>query len=333
MRAFQVRRYGPPEALEPCDLQDPVPGPGDVVVRVRAIGLNFADCMARAGVYPRVPKPPFVPGMEVAGDVVAVGEGVAEPRPGARVMAVPIFGGHAEKVCLPAMFTQALPGAIGYEEGAAIAVTGLTADHALFTLGRLRLGERVAITAAAGGVGTMAVQMAAGVGARVLAVASTEEKRRLAARLGAQETVGYEEYRAALGEGVDLVVDAVSGALFRPGWRALRPNGRYVLYGFAAAAGARRIRRLKAALDILRMGAVVPFGMVSSCRALLAFNLSLLPQLASQLKERLAALLGLITVGEIKPVIGEVLPFHELPRAHALLQGRQSSGKLVVSVP
>jgi NADPH:quinone reductase-like Zn-dependent oxidoreductase len=266
--------------------------------------------------------------MEVTGEVLAVGDGVAEPRPGARVMAVPIFGGHAEKVCLPAAFTQPLPSSLSFEEGAAIAVTGLTADHALFTLGRLRLGERVAITAAAGGVGTMAVQMAASVGARVLAVASTPAKRSLAASLGAQETASYEEYPAALKDGVDLVLDAVGGAVFRPGWKALRPNGRYVVYGFATAAGPRRIRRL----EMARMGLVTPFGFVSSCRALLGFNLSLLPSLATELRQRLAALLGLITVGEIKPVIGEVLPFSELPRAHALLQGRRSTGKLVITV-
>lgn len=332
MRAFQVRRFGPPENLELRELPDPMPGPGEVVLRVRAIGLNFADCMARQGVYPRVPRPPFVPGMEVTGEVLTAGDGVAEPRPGARVMAVPIFGGHAEKVRVPAAFTHPLPESMSFQDGAALAVAGLTADHALFSLGRLRLGERVVVTAAAGGVGTMAVQMAAGVGARVLAVASTADKRALAARLGAQEAVDYGDYPAALAGGVDLIVDAVGGALFRPGWRALRSDGRYVLYGFATAAGARRVRRLKALLDLVRMGAVLPFGLVSSCRALLGFNLSLLPQLASGLKQRLAALLGLITVGEIKPIVGEVLRFEELPQGHALLQGRRSSGKLVVTV-
>ncbi|HPS78324.1 MAG TPA: aldo/keto reductase, partial [Thermoanaerobaculaceae bacterium] len=98
MRAWQAPRYGGPEVLRLHDLPEPHPGPGEVVVRVRAIGLNFADCMARQGVYPQVPAPPFVPGMEVAGEVTAVGDGVADPRPGARVVAVPIFGGHAEAV-------------------------------------------------------------------------------------------------------------------------------------------------------------------------------------------------------------------------------------------
>lgn len=332
MRAWQVPRYGGAGVLRLCDLPDPHPGPGEVVVQVRAIGLNFADCMARQGVYPQVPQAPFVPGMEVAGEVVAVGEGVADPRPGTRVVAVPIFGGHAEKVRVPARYTYPLPAGLDWHTAAAFAVTGLTANHALFTLGRIRVGERVAITAAAGGVGTMAIQMAVNAGARVLAVASTEDKRALTARLGAHDAVGYEGYRDALASGVDVVMDAVGGRLFKAGWKALRADGRYILYGFATAAGARSIRRLRAGLEILRMGRVSPLPMVSQCRTLAGFNLSLVPHLAGELRERLASILALVTVGELKPVIGAVLPFGELPQAHSLLQGRRSTGKVVVEL-
>ncbi|MGV8039759.1 MAG: zinc-binding alcohol dehydrogenase family protein [Thermoanaerobaculaceae bacterium] len=332
MRGWQAPRYGGPEVLRLCDLPDPHPGPGEVVVQVRAIGLNFADCMARQGVYPKVPQPPFVPGMEVVGEVLAVGDGVADPRPGARVVAVPIFGGHAEKVRVPARYTFQLPPGVDWRTGAALAVTGLTANHALFTLGRIRVSERVAITAAAGGVGTMAIQMAVNAGARVLAVASTPEKQVLATKLGAHDVVGYEDYPAALASGVDVVMDAVGGRLFKPGWRALRADGRYVLYGFATAAGARSIHRLRAGLEILRMGRVSPLPMVSSCRTLAGFNLSLVPHLAGELRERFASILALVTVGELKPVVGAVLPFAELPKAHALLQGRHSTGKVVVEL-
>lgn len=299
---------------------------------MRAIGLNFADCMARLGVYPRVPRPPFVPGMEVAGDIVGVGGGVTGFELGDRVAAVPIFAGHAELVCVNAGFVRALPARLGYVEGAALGVTALTADHGLFTVGRLRRGERVAITAAAGGVGTMAVQMATAAGARVLAVASTPAKRALASQLGAVETVGYEDYRRALADGVDVVLDAVGGSLFRPGWRALRADGRYVLYGFAAAAGARRIRWLHAALELARMSLLAPSALVQPCRTLAGFNLSLVPQLAGQLQERMARLEGQIEAGSLRPIVGSVLPFAELPRAHALLQSRSSVGKVVVEL-
>lgn len=332
MRAWQLSRYGGPEVLRLCTLPDPHPAPGEVVIRVRAIGLNFADCMARQGVYPNVPKPPFVPGMEVAGEVVAVGDGVADPRPGARVVAVPIFGGHAEMIRVPAQYAYQLPASVDWQTGAALAVTGLTANHALFTLGRIRVGERVAITAAAGGVGTMAVQLAVNAGARVLAVASSLDKQALASTLGAHDAVGYDDYRDALASGVDVVMDAVGGRLFKPGWHALRPDGRYILYGFATASGPRSVSRLRAGIELLRMGTIRPFPLVSACRTLAGFNLSLVPHLASELRARLAGLLALITVGELRPVIGHVLPFEQLPRAHELLQSRQSTGKVVVEV-
>ena len=333
MRAWVAPRYGPPAVLRLAELPDPVPGRGEVLVRVRAIGLNLADCAARLGVYPRVPKPPFVPGMEVSGEVVSLGEGVSAPPPGTRVAAVPIFGGHAELVAVRAELLRALPERLDFSSGAAVAVTGLTADHALSTVGRVRAGERVAITAAAGGVGTMAVQIAVHAGARVLAVASTSAKRELAIRLGAHEVASYEGYRAALAPGIDVVVDAVGGKLFRPGWRALKPGGRYVLYGFAAAFGPRRVRYPHAALELLRMGAVLPSAFVQATRTLAGFNLSLVLHLAGELQVRFARLEEALAAGALRPVVGAVFPFAEMRQAHALLQGRSSSGKVVVELP
>jgi NADPH2:quinone reductase len=328
-----VRRYGAADVLKLEEFPDPRPAPGEVVVRVRAIGLNFADCAARHGVYPNVPRPPFIPGMEIAGEIVELGEGVSAPAPGTRVAAVPIFRGHAELVALPATHVRPLPADLGFVEGSAVAVTGLTADHALFTVGRIRHGERVAITAAAGGVGTMAVQLAASSGASVLAVASTPAKRELATSLGAADACGYEGYGSAVHGGVDVVLDSVGGALFRPGWRALRADGRYVLFGFAAGVGARRIRYLHAAVGLARMGVVLPALTVSPCRTLAGFNLSLVPHLTGELQDRFARLEALLSSGTLRPVVGAVFPFRELPAAHALLQGRGSTGKVVVTVP
>ncbi len=332
MRAWVAPRYGPPGVLELRELPDPAPGAGEALVRVRAIGLNFADCAARLGVYPRVPRPPFVPGMEVSGEVAALGAGADAPPVGTPVAAVPIFGGHAELVRVSARFVRPLPAGADAATGAALAVTGLTADHALFTVGRLRAGERVVVTAAAGGVGTMAVQMAAAAGGDVLAVASTAAKRELALAIGAREAVGYEGYRGAVSSGVDLVVDAVGGAPFRPGWRALRPDGRYVLYGFAAALGPGRVRWLRAAWELARMGVLAPSALVRSTRTLAGFNLSLVPHLAEELQARFARIERMLAEGALKPVIGAVLPFERLPEAHALLQSRRSTGKVVVQL-
>lgn len=301
-------------------------------MRVRAIGLNFADCAARMGVYPNVPRPPVVVGMEVAGEVTALGAGVAGPPVGTPVAAVPIFGGHAEQVCVRATHVRPLPQGMSFRDGASLAVTGLTADHALFTVGRVRRGERVVVLAAAGGVGSIAVQLAVHAGARVLAVASTPAKRELAERLGAHESCGYEGYRRALAGGVDVVLDSVGGGVFRPGWRALRPDGRYVLFGFAAAVGPSRVRVLRAGWELVRMGAVLPSLLVSPCRTLAGFNLSLVPHLAAELQERFARLETLLQTGALRPVVGAVVPFDRLPEAHALLQGRHSTGKVVVEI-
>jgi len=332
VRAWLAPRYGPPDILRLTELADPTPRAGELVVRVRAIGLNFADCAARLGVYPRVPRAPLVPGMEVSGEVAALGEGVDGPAVGSPVAAVPIFGGHAELVALRAAAVRALPAGVSFVEGAALAVTGLTADHALFTVGRLRAGERVLVNAAAGGVGTMAVQMAARAGAHIVAVASTQAKRELAVSLGAAETFAYERYRDALAGGVDVVLDSVGGRLFRLGWKALNPDGRYVLFGFAAAIGARRVRYARAALEFLRMGAVFPATLVQPCRTLAGFNLSLVPRLAAELQQRFARLEAMLAAGELRPVIGAVFPFDRLPEAHTLLQGRGSTGKVVVEL-
>ena len=332
MKAWVAPRYGPPAVLRLVAAPDPEPAAGEVIVRVRAIGLNFADCAARMGVYPNVPRPPVVVGMEVTGEVAALGQGVSTPAVGTRVAAVPIFGGHAELVRVPVTHVRPLPAGVGFLEGAALAVTGLTADHALFTVGRLRAGERVAITAAAGGVGTMAVQLAARAGARVLAIASTPAKRELAASLGAHETCSYEEYPREVRDGVDVVLDSVGGRLFRPGWRALRGDGRYVLFGFAAGVGPGGVRWLRAGLELARMGLLLPVTLVSPCRTLAGFNLSLVPQLAAELQARFARLEALVAAGELKPVIGATFPFERLPEAHALLQARGSTGKVVVEV-
>lgn len=333
MQAWVAQRYGGPEVFALRVLPDPQPGPGEVLVRVRAIGLNFADCMARAGVYPKTPKPPFIPGMEVAGEVAALGAGVEDPKVGTPVQAVPIFGGHAEYVVVKESHLRTLPSGLSFVDGASFVVTGLTADHALFTVGRLGAGERVAILAAAGGVGTLAVQLAAKAGAEVLAVASSREKRELAAKLGAQQCVSYEEYPKAVASGIDLVLDSVGGSFFRPGWRHLRPGGRYVLFGFASAVGARRIRYGLAFWQLLRMGVVHPFFMVQPGKTLAGFNLSLLPHLAPHLHARYQVLSQMVGEGLLKIIVGRVFPFHELPQAHAFLQGRGSVGKVVVTVP
>ncbi len=332
MRAWVVPRSGDPGVFELREEPDPVSSPNQVVVRVRAIGLNFADCMARLGVYPNTPRCPFIPGMEVSGEVVAVGDGAAQFATGDRVVAVPVFGGHAELVAVPTTHVAPLPATLSWAEGAALAVTGLTADWALNIVGRARPKERVLVTAAAGGVGSMLVQMARTRGCRALAVASTANKRKLAIELGAEEAtdyVGWPRVADSWG-GLDVVLDSVGGRLTRKAWRRLDSDGRLVLFGFASAAGPKKIRWIHAVREWVAMGAVHPASLVSACRTIAGFNLSLVPGLVNELRSRWEGLVAMVEEGGLRPLIGGTWPFSRLPEAHQALQGRATVGKAVV---
>jgi NADPH:quinone reductase len=334
-RAWFVDRYGGPERLVLRERPDPEPGPGEVLVRVAAIGLNFADLFVRAGVYPRTPKPPFVPGMEVAGAVERVGEGVTELAPGDRVVAVPLFGGHAEKVVCPASRVFRLPEDANLSEAAAVAVAFLTAHHAL-TEAHVRADERVVVTAAAGGVGTALLQLLAARGTRTLALVGSERKIALCRELGAPHVALYASAGAAIdgafGGKTDVVIDAIGGATFRALWRRLAPGGRYVLYGFAAASGRRGVGKLRALRELSAMGLLVPYGVISSCRSLIGFNLSLLPDRTNDLRRAAGELIGLWRSGKLRPVVGPRFPFERLPEAHRALAGRATTGKVVIEI-
>jgi NADPH2:quinone reductase len=334
-RAWFVDRYGGPEQLMLRERADPAPGPREVAIRTAAIGLNFADLFVRAGVYPRTPPAPFVPGMEISGVVEASGAEVAGLLPGARVVAVPIFGGHAERVLCPAARVFPLPDGADLVESAAMPVVFLTAHHAIREA-QVRAGERVVVTAAAGGVGTALLQLLRQQEARVLALAGSEAKLGLCRSLGAEAAAVYDGAPRALRENfdgrADVVIDAVGGQVFRTLWRALAPGGRYVLYGFAAAARPGGLGRLRAVRSLAAMGLFSPYSFVSACRTLIGFNLSLLPDRTGELREAAARILAEWKAGRLRPVLGERFAFERLPDAHRALAGRKTTGKLLVAV-
>ena len=336
-RAWFVDRYGGPEQLQLRTRIDPAPGPGEVLVRTAAIGLNFADLFVRAGAYPRTPKPPFVPGMEISGTVEAVGEGVASLSPGRPVVAVPLFGGHAEKVVVPAARVFPLPDGVDLLEAAAVPVVFLTAWYARERAQvRVAAGERVVVTAAAGGVGTALLQLLAERGAKTVALVGSEAKLALCRELGAAEAGLYDAAEPlidrAFGGRADVVIDAIGGRLFRKLWRRLEAGGRYVLYGFAAASGERGVARLKAVRELLAMGLFSPYGFVQSCRTLIGFNLSLLPDKTGELQHAAQKLFEAWKVGRIRPILGPRFAFERLPDAHRALAGRGTTGKVVITL-
>ena len=190
MKAVRVPRFGGPEVLELASLPDPVPGPGELLLDVRAAALNWSDLLQRDGTYPGGPQPPFLAGQEAAGIVVAHGPGVTGPQPGARVAAITGRGLHASRAVVPAATCFPIPSSLSFEEGAALLVSLLTAGWALARLGRAAAGETAIIHAAGGGLGTTAVQVAKQLGLNVVATASTEDRRARAAALGADVDAG-----------------------------------------------------------------------------------------------------------------------------------------------
>ena len=250
MKAVVLTGNGGPEVLQVQERPDPPVGPGEVRIAVKAAGINFADTMARVGLYPDAPKPPCVLGYEVAGEVESRGRGGrASCKVGDRVMAGTRFGGQAELVTVPADQVLPLPERLSFEQGAAFPVNYGTAYAALIVMGSLREGDRVLIHAAAGGVGIAATQIARNVGAEIFGTASPSKHDAIRAQ-GVAHAIDYrsqdfeaEVMRITGGEGVDLIIDALGPTSFRKDYRLLRPGGRLVMYGAlrgSTKAGGRR---------------------------------------------------------------------------------------------
>lgn len=240
MRALVCNEYGPPEKLVIEERPDPVPGAGEVLVGIKAAGINFPDVLTIAGTYQVKIPPPFVPGSEAAGIVEAVGEGVARVKPGDRVIVTPHGGGFAEKCVVGEKFCLPLPNALDFEQGAGFTVTYATSYHAFRQCTELKPGESVLVLGAAGGVGITAVEIAKALGAKVIAAASSEDKLQFARDAGADETINYSQVslRDAVkeltgGKGVDVVYDPVGGELGQMALRSLAWHGRYLVIGFA----------------------------------------------------------------------------------------------------
>src|SRR5688572_28595277 len=236
MRALLSHAPGPPETLQLTDLPDPVAGPGELLVRVRAAAINFPDVLIIEDKYQMRPPRPFAPGGEIAGEVEAVGEGVEGWTVGDRLIAVPGFGGLAEKIVISAKAAVPLPSSRSFTDGAALLLTYATSIHALYDRGKLQAGQTLLILGAAGGVGLAAIELGKAKGARVIAAVSTEEKAVAAREAGADETMIYpagpfdregqkalaEQFKAAVGPGgADVIYDPVGGDYAEPALRAI----------------------------------------------------------------------------------------------------------------
>jgi NADPH:quinone reductase-like Zn-dependent oxidoreductase len=332
MRAVVITKHGDPSVLQVQQRPDPPPpGPGQLRVAVRAAGVNFADHLARVGMYPDAPKLPAVVGYEVAGTVEAVGDGVDPNRVGERVLAGTRFGGYAEVVNVAASDSVPLPDALSFEQGAAVPVNYATAWAALHGYGSLRAGERVLVHAAAGGVGIAAIQFAKAAGAEVHGTASPAKHEKLA-ELGVDRAIDYRRDGWWKGLGpYDLVLDALGGTSLRRSYHLLRPGGRLVGYGVSAMQqGEKRSLRRAAphALSMLRGFNLLD--QLSESKAVIGLNMLRLWDDRGTLEPWITPLKKALDDGTVSPIVHAAVPFAEAPKAHRILAARENIGKVVL---
>ncbi|MGP4107876.1 quinone oxidoreductase family protein [Virgibacillus sp. L01] len=322
MKTVQFNEYGGPDVLEVIDTKAPAFSEDDVLIEAQAIGVNYADTARREGQYVVPTNLPFTPGAEVAGVVSEVGSNVKGIQKGARVVALIESGGYAEYAVVPATSVIPVPDGVEFEHAVALPLQGLSAYHILKTMGRLEEGETVLVHAAAGGVGSLAVQLAKLFGAgKVIATASNQEKLAFAKQMGADHAVDYtkedweEEVRDLTdGEGVDVALEMVGGEVFHKTIECLAPFGRLVIYGAASGEQA----KFYPGLLMKRNQSVVGF---------------FLPQIMRKPKlfqDSLSELLTYVQKGELELTVGGTYPLADAAHVHALMQGRKTKGKLVL---
>ena len=318
MRAIWITRHGGPEALQVRDTADPVPGPGQVRIRVSAAGLNFADVMAAQGLYPDAPKPPCVVGYEVAGVIDALGAGNAGLAAGQRVLAMTHFGGHSDVVCVPTDQALPIPEAMSFETAAALPVTYLTAYHMLFRVASVRPGERILVHMAAGGVGTAVLQLCRTMDDLVVFGTASAGKHDVLRAEGCAHPIDYhatdyaaEVRRLTRGEGVDVVLDPLGGNDWRKGLKLLRPGGTLVAFGFANLASGQRRRPARLASQVLGVPLLTPLQLMNQNKTVSGVNVGRLWGEMAVLREELQAVLALWDQGRIKPHIDGSYPFTE----------------------
>lgn len=323
MKGVVVTQYGGPEVLEYREMEMPTPGPGQVLIRTKATSVNFADIKGRYGQMHATAPPPFIPGLDVAGVVEEVGEKVTKVRPGDAVIAFPKEGTYAEYTVADEILTFPLPEGIDFETAAACPVISFTSYMLLAHVARLVEGETVLIHAAAGGIGTTAVQMAKILGAKlVIGTVGSEIKKEVALQAGADYVINYEKEDFAVqvqkltdGKGADVILDSIAGEVTKKSLQCLAMYGRLVNFGIASGTP----------------GQVLTTDLHASCRSLLGFSLGTTrnerPHL---LAEPAKKVLQFLAEGRLRMFIGERFPLSEAVQAHRLVENRKSTGKVLL---
>lgn len=324
MKAALCKAYGPPESLVFEETASPIPGPGEVVISVKAAGVNFPDVLIIQNKYQLKPPLPFSPGSEVAGVVKSIGDGVDRVKPGDRVFAITGYGAFAEEVKTEAARVLPIPAGMDFPTAAAFGLTYATSDHALRDRGRLTRGETLLVLGAAGGVGLSAIEIGKALGARVIAAASTDDKLAVCREHGADDLINYatEDLRERIkalthGRGPDVVYDPVGGAYTEAALRSIAWRGRLLAIGFAAG-------------DIPKIPLNLP--LLKGCSIVGVFWGEFSRREPERFAESIAHLTRWFQEGAIKPHVSATFPLERAADALTLMAERKVTGKVVLTI-
>jgi NADPH:quinone reductase-like Zn-dependent oxidoreductase len=337
MRAIWITKYGGPEVLQVRETPDPLARPGEIRVRVRAAGLNFAEVTARQGLYPDAPKPPCVVGYEGAGVVDSVGPGVKRWKVGQRVAFLAHFGAHSDVVTVREEMVIPMPDDMTFEAGAALPVNYLTAYHMLFEVRRIKPGDSVLVHMAAGGVGTAVLQLCRTVKDVTTIGTASASKHAYVQSNGCDHPIDYhsvdyveEVRRITKGKGVNLVLDPLGGPDWRKGYSLLSPGGLLVACGLASATGPGKRSLLRVAAKVVQQPFFHCMRLMGDNRGVAGINLGHLWDSVDLLAREAEALMDLFAQGKIKPHVGGIYPFSRVGEAHAELEYGRNMGKIVL---
>ena len=336
MRSLTVTKFGPPSVLQIRESADPVAGAGEVLVKVKRAGLNFADVSARVGLYPDAPPPPMVLGYEASGVVEALGGGVSGLAIGDRVLALTRFKGQASHVVAPAGQVKKLPDAMSFDEGAALPVNYLTAYHMLFHVGSLRPGDSILIHMAAGGVGLAAIQLCKLVKDVTIFGTASAGKHQLLRDAGVHHPIDYrtQDYVAEVrrltdGKGVNMVLDALGGPDWNKGFTLLKPAGHLMAFGWANMVSGERRNIFRVVSQFLSMKRYAPMFLMDKNASVSGINVGHLWGEVELLSSHIDKLLELYNQGVVRPQISEVFPLSKGGEAHTFMQERKNVGKVL----
>jgi len=336
MRAIVTTRNGDVDVLKIEMRPDPVPGKGEVLVRVKAAGLNFADILARQGLYPDAPPKPCVVGYEVSGLVEAVGDGVDQTLIGQPVIAMTHFGGQAELVVIPLRQIFEKPEQLSFEQGAAVPVNYLTAWALLVTMGGLKKEESVLIHNAGGGVGLAALDIAKHIGAKTYGTASASKHEFLRQR-GLDHAIDYrkQDWLPVLKDltnnrGVELVIDPLGGSSLKKSYRALRTTGRMGVFGMSTASASGIRGKLRALKALAQTPKFHPLALMNKNRGVFGLNLGHMWGEGEKVAAWTQEIIRGIHEGWIQPYVDRAFPFDQVAEAHRYIEARKNIGKVVL---